>query len=39
MYRKDKPINWIAFRITLVAVIFAAFTVVLVVRAIQVADP
>jgi cell division protein FtsI (penicillin-binding protein 3) len=33
MYRKDKPINWIAFRITLVAVIFAAFTVVLVVRA------
>ncbi len=33
MYRKAKPINWVAFRITLVAVMFAAFTVVLIVRA------
>lgn len=33
MYRKAKPINWVAFRISLVAVMFAAFTVVLVVRA------
>jgi cell division protein FtsI (penicillin-binding protein 3) len=33
MYREPKPINWVAFRITLVAVMFAAVTVVLVVRA------
>lgn len=33
MYRSEKPINWVAVRIAAVAVLFAAATVVLVVRA------
>jgi cell division protein FtsI/penicillin-binding protein 2 len=32
MYRNAKPINWVALRIALVALIFAAGTVLLVVR-------
>ncbi|MGB6065562.1 MAG: penicillin-binding transpeptidase domain-containing protein [Desulfomonilaceae bacterium] len=33
MYRKAKPVNWTAFRIALVAAMFAAVTVALMVRA------
>lgn len=33
MYRSDKPINWVAVRIAVVAVLYAAATVALVARA------
>ncbi|HMK35553.1 MAG TPA: penicillin-binding protein [Desulfomonilaceae bacterium] len=40
MYRSKKPVNWVAFRIALVAALFAAGTVLLTVRAyrLQVSD-
>jgi cell division protein FtsI (penicillin-binding protein 3) len=40
MYRNDKPVNWAAVRIAFVAVLFAAGTVLLLVRAyrLQVVD-
>ncbi|MBI4964755.1 MAG: penicillin-binding protein [Desulfomonile tiedjei] len=40
MYRSEKPINWVSVRIALVAILFAAGTVLLMVRAyrLQVAD-
>jgi len=40
MYHRAKPVNWVAFRIALVAVVFAAVTVLLIARAyrLQVSD-